>query len=655
MASSAAPTKGGRVPLALIRDLVLPLGIIASVLVILVPLPAALIDLLLVVSITLSVVILLTSTYVRTPLEFSVFPSLLLAATLGRLVLNVATTRLILTQAGAEGQRASGSVIQTFGDFVTGGNIVVGLIIFAIIVLIQFVVITRGASRVSEVAARFALDGMPGGQMAIDADLGAGAINAEQAQQRRAQLQQQADFLAAMDGASKFVRGDAVAGIVITLINIVGGMVIGVVQLGMGPAQASDVFTRLTIGDGLASQIPALLISLSAALLVTRNNQHMNLPKELLGQVFSNSQAMFVAAGFLGLLVLTDLPRIPLLIVASACLGLACLLQKNNASRESEQAARENAKVKPVADEQVEQLLQVDPLEIEIGLQLVRLADRQRGGDLLQQIHKVRHSIARQLGIVMPKVRVRDNIGNQPNQYRIKIAGMAVAEGQASTSQELAGHLASCVRLQADEVLTRDATKYLIERLRQTHPVVVDELIPGQLSLGQVQQVLQILLREQVPIRQLALIVEALGDYAARIKDTALLAEYVRQRLARTICDQYRDQHQVLHVITLDPAIEDQVRASMDETDYGFTLRLAPQAIDDLCLRITTASDQHVGYAGHLALLVNPHIRAAVRQMTAGSIPQLPVLSFNEITNDTQIDCVATVRENTGERALAAA
>ncbi len=655
MASSAAPTIGGRLPLALIRDLVLPLGIIASVLVILVPLPAPLIDLLLVISITLSIVILLTSTYVRTPLEFSVFPTLLLAATLGRLVLNVATTRLILTQAGVQGQRASGSVIQTFGDFVTGGNIVVGLIIFAMIVLIQFVVITRGASRVSEVAARFALDGMPGGQMAIDADLGAGAIHAEQAQQRRAALQQQADFLAAMDGASKFVRGDAVAGIVITLINIVGGMVIGIFQLGMGPGQASDVFTRLTIGDGLASQVPALLISLAAALLVTRSHQHTNLPKELLTQVFSNAQAMFVAAGFLGLLVLTDLPRIPLLAVGGGCMGLAIWLQKQAAAGESSQAADPQAKVPPVLEEQVEQLLKVDPLEVEIGLQLVRLADRQRGGDLLPQIQKVRHGIARQLGIVMPKVRVRDNIAIKPNRYRIKIAGVTVAEGHASSSRELADHLAACVRQQADEVLTRDATQYLIERLRQTNPVVVDELIPGQLSLGQVQQVLQMLLREQVPIRQLALIVEALGDYAVRIKDAALLTEYVRQRLARTICDQYRDRHQVLRVVTLDSDLEDRIRASMEESDYGFTLCLSPPTIDQWCQRIGVLVEQQSKRAGQVVLLVNPHIRAAVRQMTAGRLPQLAVLSFNEITQDTQIDCVATVSEKAGPGALATA
>ncbi|MGB6041700.1 MAG: flagellar biosynthesis protein FlhA [Pirellulales bacterium] len=640
-------------PLAFARDLIFPVGIIACVLVILVPLPAALVDLLLVTSITLSVIILVTSIYVRTPLEFSVFPSLLLVATLGRLVLNVATTRLILTQAGDQGRDAPGKVIQTFGDFVTGGNIVIGLIIFTIIVLVQFLVITRGATRISEVAARFALDGLPGGQMAIDADLGAGAIDAQQAQARRANLQKRADFLAAMDGASKFVRGDAVAGIIITLVTIFGGLVIGIGQQGMRPSHAIEVFTTLTIGDGLVSQIPALLISLAAGLLVTRSNQGTNLSSELLGQVFSRPQALFVAAGFLVVLVLTDLPWIPLLAVALGCVGIAYVIQKSDAASSEKQPLPE-AEKKPATDTQVEQLLDVDPLEVEIGLRLVRLADKQRGGDLLQQIQKVRHSVASQLGIVMPKVRVRDNIGLEPSHYRIKLAGMTVAEGQANNSRELADRLATSVRQHADEVLTRDATNYLIDRLRKTHPVVIDELIPRHLSLGQVQQVLQKLLREQVPIRQLALIVECLGDYAPRISDPALLAEYVRQRMGRTICDQYRDARNVIHVVTLDPAVEDQLRASMEETSYGVSVRIAPQVIDDLCARIQQVQDQYGKDTSPLVLLVDPQIRSAVRHVTTGRIPLLPVLSYNEITDDTQIDCISTVRQATGQLVAAA-
>jgi flagellar biosynthesis protein FlhA len=654
MASAAAPASNGSWSFAHVRDLILPLGIVACVLVILIPLPPALIDTLLVGSITMSVVILLTTIHVRTPLEFSVFPSLLLGATLGRLVLNVATTRLILTQAASHGSRASGGVIETFGDFVAGGNIVVGLILFSIIVLIQFVVITKGSTRISEVAARFALDGMPGRQMAIDADLSAGVIDEKEAQRRRVEIQRQADFLATMDGASKFVRGDAVAGIAITLVNIVGGLVIGVGQAGMGPAQAGEVFTKLTIGDGLVTQIPALLIALAAALLVTRSSQKTNLPAELLNQLFSRPQALLVASGFLVLLVFTNLPRLPLTLVAASCAGLAFLLTR--ADRKSRPAAGETAKKnEPAADDHVMGLLSVDPLEVEIGLNLVRLADRQRGGDLLQRIQQVRHEIAGTLGMVMPKVRIRDNIRLRPNGFRIKMAGTVVLEGTAENSTELARHLTGSVQEHADELLTRDATKYLIDRLRQTHPVVVDELVPDLLSLAQVQQALRHLLRERVPIRQLAVILESLGDYASRTKDPVLLGEYVRQRLARTICAQYRNSDQVLYVIALDPEVEDHIRAGMDENEYGFTLRLAPQTIERLCDRIAESITTYRSQMLTPVLLVNPNIRAAVREMTTSRVPRLAVLSYNEIDSDTQIQCIDTLRESIAAGEMAAA
>ena len=344
-------------------ELILPAGVVSCVLVILVPLPSALIDTLLVASITMSVVVLLTTIYVRRPLEFSIFPTLLLAATLSRLVLNVATTRLILTQAHQHGSRAAGGVIQSFGDFVAQGNVVVGVIIFAIIVLIQFVVITKGATRISEVAARFALDGMPGRQMAIDADLNSGLIDKETAQHRRLEIHQQADFLGAMDGASKFVRGDAIAGLLITLVNVVGGLTIGVMQFGMGPIEAGGLYTKLTIGDGLASQLPALLIALAAGLLVTRSSTATNLPQEFLKQIFSRPQALGVAAVFLGLLVFTSLPRIPLIALALGCTGIALILVRGNNARRSEAALPES---KPAFDEtpKVEELLVVDPLEI---------------------------------------------------------------------------------------------------------------------------------------------------------------------------------------------------------------------------------------------------------------------------------------------------
>ena len=413
------------------QDLILPIGIITSVLVILVPMPSFLMDILLASNITIAVIVLLTTIYVKTPLEFSMFPSLLLATTLGRLVLNVASTRLILTRAETEKFEAAGEVIQSFGEFVAGDTVVVGLIIFIIIIVIQFLVITKGATRISEVAARFALDGMPGRQMAIDADLNAGAIDEKEAQRRRAEITQQADFYGAMDGASKFVRGDAIAGIIITLINIVGGLVIGVFEADMGIAESAELFTKLTIGDGLVSQIPAFLISLAAALLVTRSTQKSNMPSEFLQQLFSRPQALAVAGGFLGILVFTNLPAIPLLTLGTGCFALAVMLtkQKRRLATEASVAAQAEAVAAKKTDDRIEDYLAIDPMEIEIGVGLIRLADPSRGGDLLPRITGVRQSVASDIGIVLPKVRIRDNMRLAEDQYRIKIANNPVAEG----------------------------------------------------------------------------------------------------------------------------------------------------------------------------------------------------------------------------------
>lgn len=621
-------------------ELVLPVGVIACVLVILVPLPAALIDVLLVASITMSVIVLLTAIQVRTPLEFSVFPSLLLAATLGRLVLNIATTRLILTQAESNGARAAGGVIQTFGDFVAGGNILVGFIIFSIIVVIQFVVITKGATRISEVAARFALDGMPGRQMAIDADLSAKTIDKQQAEQRRDELHRQADFLGAMDGASKFVRGDAVAGLVITMVNIVGGLVVGIAQAGLSPIEAGQLFTRLTIGDGLASQLPALLISLAAGLLVTRSGNTTNLPSEFVRQLFSRPQVLAVAGGFLGLLIFTSLPLVPLLFVAGGCLTLAHLLSKQQAATVS---AEHEAVANDHPDRPVEQWLAVDPLEIELGLGLIKLADRQRGGELLQQIQHVRQETASRIGIVIPKVRIRDNMRLRANQFRIKLAETIVAEGTATSADSVASLLSDCVRRHADELLTRDATQFLVERLKKSHPVVVSDLIPDKLNLAQVQQVLQLLLREQVPIRQLAQIFEALGDYAGHLAEPVTLAEYVRQRLARTISSQYRDRHHILHAVALGPELEQQIEAGVEETARGFRICLTVPELDEICDQIADGVER-LATDGHTPiLLVNPLVRAAVKHVTTAKLPKLIVLSHNEITPDTNLEIVAEV------------
>ena len=614
---SSVAAQDGRTGLRALRlqDLALPLSIIASVLVILVPLPSAMMDLLLSANITIAVIMLLTTIYVRTPLEFSIFPSLLLATTLFRLVLNVATTRLILTRGGVDGLMAAGGVVKTFGEFVASDNIVIGVIIFAIIVVIQFVVITKGATRISEVAARFALDGMPGRQMAIDADLNAGIIDEHEAQRRRAEVTRQADFFGAMDGASKFVRGDAIAAIVITLINVLGGLVIGVFQSGMSLMQAVDVFTKLSIGDGLVSQVPAFLISLAAGLLVTRSSTEVNLPGEFLHQMFSRPVAMGVAGAFLGLLVFTSLPRLPLLSLGAACLATAVILARQTQREAAAAEAKKKSEAAKAPEERIEDYLTVDPMEVEIGVALIRLADPKRGGDLLERIQRVRQNVAADIGIILPKVRIRDNMRLEQNQYRIKINDTAVALGtvypgmllaieSGSTTGSLPGiatkdpafgtpavwvepsvrdqaelmgytvvepgaviatHLTECVRRHADEILTRDATKHLLDELERTSPAVVKELIPGVMKLPEVQHILHLLLREGVPIRQLGPILETLGDYGSRTKDPILLTEYVRHRLARTICARYRDREGRLWVVTLDPALEDRVRALRSE------------------------------------------------------------------------------------------
>ncbi len=696
----APATASNAPPVAVIadrwQDLILPSAMIASVLVILVPLPPALMDVFLAANITVAVIVMLTTIYVRTPLDFSIFPSLLLATTLARLVLNVATTRLILTRAGTEQLDAAGGVITAFADFVAGdGRIVVGLIIFIIIIVIQFVVITKGATRISEVAARFALDGMPGRQMAIDADLNAGIIDEHEAQQRREEITRQADFYGAMDGASKFVRGDAIAGIVITVINIVGGLIIGMFDYGMGIAEAGSLFTRLTIGDGLVSQVPAFLISLAAGLIVTRSTQKTNMPQQFITQLFSRPQALAVTGAFLGLLVFTSLPRLPLLSLGGGCVGLSFVLSRKQQAVAAADAAEQEALQHAPPDDRVEDYLTVDPMEVEIGVGLIRLADPNRGGDLLDRIQRVRQNIAADVGIIMPKVRIRDNMRLDQNHYRIKIADMPVAEGDvlpgnllaidngATTGQVdgiptvepafqtqakwinpahqdqaemygytvadpgavLATHLTEIVRKHADEILTRDATKHLVDELRNSQPAVVEELIPSQMSLAEVQQILQLLLREQVSIRQLGTILETLGDYAARTKDPILLTEYVRHRLARQICTRYRDDADVLHVLTLDPALEDRIRAGFEHNERGLFVRLSPQAIDAVCSQMTRGLEK-LSTAGHPPIvLVSPQIRSALKQITEPQLSQLVVLSYNEVTRDTKIESVDMVAD----------
>ncbi|MGE5194807.1 MAG: flagellar biosynthesis protein FlhA [Deltaproteobacteria bacterium] len=676
------------------RGLIVPALLAASILVILVPLPAALLDLLLAANITVSVLILLTTIYVGKPLEFSVFPSLLLATTLARLVLNVASTRLILTRGAIDGTGAAGGVIQAFGEFVAGDKLAVGLILFAILIAIQFLVITKGATRISEVAARFALDGMPGRQMAIDADLQAGLLNAESARKRREEVAAQADFYGAMDGAGKFIRGDAVASIVITFINIVGGIYIGMVEQGMTLGDASRVFTKLTIGDGLVTQVPAFLISLAAGLLVTRSSADSDLSDDIIGQMFIRPEAMGVSAALLAALSFTGLPRLPLLALGGGLCVMTVLLSRarkiEQAAAVQEQAAK-NVSEKPLS--KPEDKLFVDPMELELGYGLIRLADANSGGDLLERVTRVRHQIARELGMILPKVRIRDNIRLDQRQYQIKIHDVPVAWGTlfadgllaidgGATRGELPGvattepafgrpaywietmqrdraerlgynvvepssvivaHLTEVVRRHSDELLSRQQVHQLLENLKQHSPRIVEELVPEVLKAHHVHQVLCNLLRERVPIRNLETILETLAAYAEQTKDLGLLTEFVRHSLSRTICQQYRDRERVLRVVTLDPALEDILAAGVEYGERGMTIKLSPQAAEGVTRGIAERLEDLTTAGYPPVVLTTPEVRPALRQITSVSLPALAVMSLNEVTRDTHVESAGQV------------
>ena len=645
MPPASAPAPGALQLLTRYRDLVLPVGLIACVLVVVVPLPTWLMDVLLAANIAVAVTMLLTTVRVRTPLEFSVFPTLLLTTTLARLVLNVATTRLILSRADVDGLNAAGGVVQSFGQFVAGDRLLVGLILFAIIVVIQFVVITKGATRISEVAARFALDGMPGRQMAIDADLAAGVIDQAGAHKRRGDLSRQADFYGAMDGASKFVRGDAIAGMVIMALNLTGGLAIGIFEAGLAPGAAADLFTRLTIGDGLVSQLPAFLISLAAGVLVTRSTSESDLSQDFLGQLFTSPQVLAVTSGFLGLLVFTSLPALPLMALSLLFGGLSVAIGRSQQAQ-SEQATDEADKSTP-KQRQVEDYLAVDPIELEIGVALIRLADRNRGGDLLERVQQVRNHVAAEIGIILPKVRIRDNVQLGPRQFRIKLADVPVAEDTVTDplrgTDQIVARLTITIRRHADELLTRDATKQLIDQLRQRTPAVVDELIPGQMKLGEVQRVLQLLLQEDVPIRNLSAILEALGDDAGVTSEPEELVELVRQRLARTLSARYRDDKQSLEVILLDPEVEDQLAELSEPTAAVASPRRSSHELQSLAGAIESKALEAIESGHRPVILVAPAVRSAVRRITAARLPEVPVLSFREVTRETQLQTVAVV------------
>ena len=667
-------------------DLLLPIGIITCLTVIFVPLPAAIMDILLAANIAVAIVILLTTIYVKSPLELSIFPSLLLGTTLFRLALNVGTTRLILTRGAVDHESAAGGVIQSFAGFVTGDSLLVGLVIFAIIVVIQFVVITKGATRISEVSARFALDGLPGRQMAIDADLNAGTIDSQQAKELRAETVAHADFYGSMDGASKFVRGDAIAGILITLINIAGGLVVGMSH-SMSIGQATETFTKLTIGDGLASQLPALLIAMAAGLLVTRSTQKTDLPRESVDQVFARPIVLVITAVFLAMMVFTALPKIPLLLIASGFLAWAYFMiqdeQKNKASIQK-------APAPPARPTEVtlDKLLNNDLLEMELGVGLIKLADSRQGGTLLGLITDTRKEIAAEMGVILPKIRIRDNLKLEPNQYRLRIQGSVVERGEiypdcslaidngsatsplgdgvvkgiaderlthspafwiapessesarkngymvVSATAALANQLKVSAIENASQLLTRDATKQLIDESRKSSPAVIDELIPKVLSLSEVQQVLKRLVEEGVSIRPLNLILETLGDHASQTKDRWDLTEKVRIRLARHISAGLAgENNQPIPLFTICKELQDRIALAWEREQGEIRLGLPRVMIESLALAIQDAAKQMVAAGIRPIALVDQSIRPVISELAIDHAEGMFVLGSRELEN----------------------
>jgi len=662
------------------RGMLLPACAGALIFVLLVPLPTVALDFLLLTNMLLTTVILMTVMYLRAPLEFSSFPSLLLAMTLFRLVLNTATTRLILSN-GGQGTAAAGRVVEAFGLFVAANSLAVGVIIFLIITIIQFVVITKGATRIAEVAARFTLDGMPGKQMAIDADLNAGSIDEAEARRRRLEISREADFYGAMDGASKFVRGDAIAGIIITFVNLLGGLYVGMVDHGLSLSQCLDIYSKLTIGDGLVSQIPAFILSVAAGMLVTRSTGQTNLGEEVLGQLVARPIALALATGFLAVLLLTPLPKVPLVSMAAGCGVLAWVLRRQEvaaAHKAVEQRVREQAQ-----PPKIETHLLVDPLELQVGFALVRLVDRARGGDMLDRIAGLRKQLATDLGLVVPPVRIRDNVNLEPNQYAVLLRGQEVARGEVFPDQflavdsgvageplpglevrepafglrawwltaehreqaerrnftvveasgVLATHLTEVIKRHAAELLSRADTQRLLDNLKQRNAALVDEVVPNLLKVGDVQKVLQNLLRERVPIRDLETILETLGDWAPKTKDIEVLTEYVRNALARTLCGQYKDAHNTIHAVTLDPATEDYLQGNIQRLEYGSTLTVPPDRQAELALKIRRQVESASGSTGGapVVILCSPQVRLWVRRVIEPVLPHTPVLALNEI------------------------
>lgn len=672
-------------------DVIVAILVVIIILLIIVPVPLPMLDFFLALNISMSLIILILAMFIGEPLEFSVFPSLLLVTTLFRLALNVRSTMSILSTGEA------GEVIASFGSFVIGGNAIVGFIIFMIIMIIQFLVITKGSERVSEVAARFTLDAMPGKQMAIDADLNSGLITESDAKLRRKKIQREADFYGAMDGASKFVKGDAIAGILITFINIIAGFILGAMTMGLTLPESIERFTLLTVGDGLVSQLPALMISVGTGIVVTRAASDSNLGTDVINQLFAQSKVLFIVGTFLILLgAVTPLPNFPFLTIGAAIL-FAGYLRMNSSKKEKEELVTEETSAEASKDdmrrpENIMPLLQVDPIELEFGYGIIPLADPNQGGDLFDRLVMIRRQIALELGLIVPIIRLRDNIQLDSNQYLIKIKGNDMAKGTivfdhylamspGSVEGEIEGidtiepafglpakwirsdlrekaellgytvvdpssvistHLTEVIKKYSFELLSREDVKQLIDNAKDTNPSLVDELIPGLMSIGDVQKVLANLLGEGVSIRNLVSILEALADHARSTRDVNILTEYARQKLSRQLSKTYFPFGQA-KVVTLEQPLENMLMEAIDQNENGTFLAIDPMKTQGILASLATEV-RKLMQMGELPIVVTaPIVRIYFKRMSAQAIPDLIVLSYNEIESDIDIQSAGMV------------
>ncbi len=685
------------------NDVLLAVGMALIVAMMLIPLPPLLLDILLTINIALSVTILLVTLYTREPLQYSTFPTILLVSTLFRLGLNVSTTRLILLHGEA------GQVVHAFGSFVIGGNYVVGLLIFVILIIINFIVITNGAGRVSEVAARFTLDAMPGKQLAIDAELNAGMIDEREAKRRRSTIQKEADFYGTMDGASKFVKGDAIAAIIITVINIVGGLIIGVVQMGMPLADAAATFTTLTVGDGLVSQMPALVISVATGILVTRVSDTDNsLGEDIGGQMFQNPKVLGIMGGLMVLLgVVPGMPTLPFLTIGLVAAGASYLMVQTNkeeaARRQQEEIKTKAVQKKKASSDNVMDLLQVETLELDMGYRLVPLLEAESGGDLLERIGQIRRQVAMELGMVLPSVRVRDNLQLPPNQYNIKLRGVTIESGEVmadlwmamstdpdvteplegietrepafglpalwieadqkeraevagyavvSASAVVSTHLTEVIKKNAADILSRADVKGLLENVKKVNDSLVGDLVPDALTEAEIHVILQNLLRERVSIRDMVTILEALSYHCRVNKDPDYLTEQARMALSRSICKQHANPETgELPALTLDPAIEEQMAQGLSQD--GQTLALGPVLTQKLLTALNHEIEKAIHNTGvQPVILCNARLRLPFRRLIERMLPQIAVLSYNEIGPTVRATAVGSVRIDSLQAAL---